>query len=71
MPLPPAPLHPQLGMPNMHNQQVQAQAPAVDDGVAHGERAAHLSWGSQPFGSTAGPRGGAPPQTMAKLWRAN
>ena len=64
-PLPPAPA-PQLGMPNMHNQQVQAQAPQLMTALRTAN-AQPLSWGSQPFGSTAGPRGGAPPQTMANF----
>ena len=64
-PLPPAPA-PQLGMPNMHNQQVEAQAPQLMTALRTAS-AQPLSWGSQPFGSTAGPRGGAPPQTMANF----
>ena len=62
-PLSPAPA-PQLGMPSMHNQQVEAQAPQLMAALRTAN-AQPLSWGSQPFGSTAGPRGGAPPQTMA------
>ena len=63
--LPPAPA-PQLGTPNMHNQQVEAQAPQLMAALRTAN-AQPLSWGSQPFGSTAGPRGGAPPQTMANF----
>ena len=53
--MPPAPA-PQLGMPNMHNQQVEAQAPQLMAALRTAA-AQPLSWGSQPFGSTAGPRG--------------
>ena len=60
--LPPAPA-PQLGMPNMHNQQVEAQAPQLMAALRTAA-AQPLSWGSQPFGSTAGPRGAAPPTTL-------
>jgi Lysozyme like domain len=63
--LPPA-AAPQLGMPNMHNQQVEAQAPQLMAALRTAA-AQPLSWGSQPFGSTAGPRGGATPQTMANF----
>ena len=58
----PAPA-PQLGMPNMHNQQVEAQAPQLMAALRTAA-AQPLSWGSQPFGSTAGPRGAAPPTTL-------
>ena len=60
--LQPAPA-PQLGMPNMHNQQVEAQAPQLMAALRTAA-AQPLSWGSQPFGSTAGPRGAAPPTTL-------
>ena len=60
--LPPASA-PQLGMPNMHNQQVEAQAPQLMAALRTAA-AQPLSWGSQPFGSTAGPRGAAPPTTL-------
>ena len=52
--MPPAPA-PQLGMPNMHNQQVEAQAPQLMAALRTAA-AQPLSWGSQPFGSTAGQR---------------
>ena len=54
---------PQLGMPNMHNQQVEAQAPQLMAALRTAA-AQPLSWGPQPFGSTAGPRGAAPPTTI-------
>ena len=60
--LPPAPA-PQLGMPNMHNQQVEAQAPQLMAALRTAA-AQPLSWSSRPFGSNAGPRGGAPPTTL-------
>ena len=60
--LPPA-APPQLGMPSMHNQEVAAQAPQLMAALRTAS-AQPLSWGSQPFGSTAGPRGGAPPTTL-------
>ena len=60
--LPPA-APPQLGMPSMHNQEVAAQAPQLMAALRTAN-AQPLSWGSQPFGSTAGPRGGAPPTTL-------
>ena len=46
---------PQLGMPSMHNQEVAAQAPQLMAALRTAN-AQPLSWGSQPFGSTAGPR---------------
>ena len=58
--LPPAPA-PQLGMPSMHNQEVAAQAPQLMAAL-RASAAQPLSWGSQPFGSTAGSR--APPTTI-------
>ena len=60
--LPPAP-PPQLGMPNMHNQQVEAQAPQLMAALRTAS-AQPLSWGSQPFGSTGGPRAAAAPTTL-------
>ena len=60
--LPPA-APPQLGMPSMHNQEVAAQAPQLMAALRTAN-AQPLSWGSQPFGSTAGPRGGPPPTTL-------
>ena len=58
--LPPA-APPQLGMPSMHNQEVAAQAPQLMAAL-RASAAQPLSWGSQPFGSTAGSR--APPTTI-------
>ena len=63
--LQPAPA-PQLGPGDMHNAQVAVQAPQLMAALRTAS-AQPLSWGSQPFGSTAGPRGGAPPQTMANF----
>ena len=60
--LQPAPA-PQLGPGDMHNAQVAAQAPALMAALRTAS-AQPLSWGSQPFGSTAGPRGAAPPTTL-------
>jgi hypothetical protein len=47
----------------MHNQEVAAQAPQLMAALRTAN-AQPLSWGSQPFGSTAGPRGGPPPTTL-------
>ena len=47
----------------MHNAQVAVQAPQLMAALRTAA-AQPLSWGSQPFGSTAGPRGGATPTTL-------
>ena len=59
--LPPA-LAPQLGLGDMHNAQVAAQAPALM--AAWRQAAAQpLSWNSKPFGSNAGPQAPVLPGT--------